>query len=122
MKALRNSVQLIGNLGKDVEIITFDNGGKKANVSLATTNYYKTDKGETKSTTQWHNLVAWGKNAEFMNKILKKGSRVAIHGSLSYRTYEDKSGNKRSVTEILVSEFANMSSEAKQEALAPTPF
>lgn len=123
MQALANSVNLIGNLGRNVEVINFDNGHKKANVSIATSSYYKTDKGETKQVTQWHNLVAWGKNAELMKKVLTKGSRVAITGSLSYRSYEDKQGVKRNVAEVQVTDFLRMSTvESKPTAEAPVPF
>lgn len=123
MKALINSVNLIGNLGRDVEVVNFDNGGKKASVSLATSQYYKNAKGETQTQTQWHTLVAWGKNAELMKRALSKGSKVAISGSLTYRNYEDKTGVKRNVTEILVADFIKMTVPAvKEQVEAPVPF
>lgn len=123
MKALINSVNLIGNLGKDVEVINFDNGGKKANVSLATSHKFTNAKGETQTRTQWHNLVAWGKNAELMKRALSKGAKVAVSGSIMYRNYEDKSGIKRNVTEILVADFIKMTSASvKPEIAAPAPF
>ena len=110
MSILGNSVQLIGHLGKDVEIKTFNSGSKKASFSLATTEYYKNQKGETVKNTQWHNIVAWGNTAEAMQKSLTKGSKVAIHGVLSHRIYEDKAGVKRSLTEINTNEFYKISS------------
>jgi single-strand DNA-binding protein len=105
MKSLNNSVNLIGNLGQDVSVLTFKSGTKKANVSLATTSYYKTANGETKKETQWHNIVAWGLQAELMSKALKKGNMVAIKGSLQYRAYENKEGQEVKTTEVLVDEF-----------------
>ena len=111
MNSLKNNVQLIGNLGRDVELITFENGMQKANLRLATNDYYKNNDGEKVQQTEWHNLVAWGKRAELMSKILKKGSEVAIQGKLTHRSYEDKEGAKRSVSEIVVQEFLKITKE-----------
>lgn len=108
MQVLKNSVHLIGNLGRDVEIRSFESGSKKASLTLATTEYYKNSKGELVKKTQWHNLVAWGKNAEAMAKVLTKGSLVAVAGSLSNRAYTDSSGQTRYITEVLVSEFMKL--------------
>lgn len=108
MQVLKNSVQLIGNLGREVEIRSFESGSKKASLTLATTEYYKNNKGELVKNTQWHNLVAWGKNAETMAKVLTKGSLVAVAGSLSNRSYTDSSGQTRYITEVLVSEFMKL--------------
>ncbi|MBK8698156.1 MAG: single-stranded DNA-binding protein [Saprospiraceae bacterium] len=121
MNTLKNAVQLIGNLGRDVEVIEFDSGNKKATFSLATTESYKNNKGEQVKTTQWHNIIAWGKNAELMAKSLVKGSKVAVQGMISYRNFADKSGSNRQVTEIVVSEFMKIGDNLKgvQE---PKPF
>jgi single-strand DNA-binding protein len=116
MQVLKNSVQLIGNLGKDVEIRSFDSGSKKATLALATTEYYKNNKGELVKNTQWHNLVAWGKNAEMMAKVLTKGSMVAVAGSLSNRSYTDSSGQTRYITEVLVSEFMKLDKSGNKES------
>lgn len=105
MRALRNSVQLIGNTGKEVELKTFDSGSKKASVSFATTNYYKNTKGELVTQTQWHNLVAWGRNAELLDKVVKVGDQLIIKGSINYRSYDDNNGITRQITEILVDDF-----------------
>ena len=105
MSILGNSVQLIGHLGKDVEIKTFNTGSKKASFTLATTEVYKNPKGELVKNTQWHNIIAWGNTAEAMQKNLTKGSKVAILGTISYRVYEDKAGVKKSITEINTNEF-----------------
>ena len=104
MKTLKNSVQLIGHLGKDPEVKTF--GDKmKAAFSIATSETYKNAKGEKVEDTQWHNLVIWGKLAEMAGKYLKKGSEVAIEGKLVHRVYETDKGEKRYITEINVNEF-----------------
>ena len=103
MNALRNKVQLIGNLGMDPEIKVI-NENKLAKVSIATNESYKNAKGELIKETQWHNLIAWGKTADIMDKYLKKGSEVAIEGKLINRNYTDKEGVKRYVTEIQVNE------------------
>jgi single-strand DNA-binding protein len=105
MQVLKNNVQLIGNLGQDVQMINFDSGSKKANVTLATTDYYKNKNGEMVKQTQWHRLVAWGSKAELMARLLQKGSKVAISGSIEYKNYTDKSGQERYTTEIKVSDF-----------------
>jgi single-strand DNA-binding protein len=104
MKTLKNSVQLIGHLGKDPEVKTF--GDKmKAAFSIATSETYKNAKGEKVEDTQWHNLVIWGKLAETAGKYLKKGSEVAIEGKLVHRVYETDKGEKRYITEINVNDF-----------------
>jgi single-strand DNA-binding protein len=104
MNALRNKVQLIGNLGMNPEVKVLDGGKKLAKMSIATNESYKNAKGELVKETQWHNLVAWGKTADIIEKYLKKGSEVAIDGKLMSRTYTDKEGTKRYVTEIQVNE------------------
>ena len=102
---VRNNVQLIGNLGKDVEIKKFDSGKIKAKISLATSDFYKNDKGEKVQETEWHNIVAWGKVAENMNTILSKGSEVLIKGKIQSRSYKDKEDNAKYITEIVASDF-----------------
>jgi len=105
MNSIRNQVQLIGHLGQDAELIKFENGSTKVNASIATKESYKNKKGEKVEETQWHNLVGWGKTAEIMGTYFKKGKQVAISGKLCHRTYEDKNGNTRNVSEIQVNEF-----------------
>lgn len=113
MNTLKNAVQLIGNLGKDVEFTEFSSGNKRAAFSLATTESYKNNQGEQVKNTQWHNVIAWGKNAELMAKILTKGNKVAVTGTLSYRSYQDKAGQNRQITEIVVSEFMKIGDNPK---------
>jgi single-strand DNA-binding protein len=108
MNDLRNNVQLIGNLGKDVEFKQLDNGNSIARVTLATKEVYKKTDGFKHVETQWHQLVGWGKVAEIMNVLLKKGREVAIKGKLTHRSYDDKDGNKRYRSEVVVNEFMLM--------------
>ncbi len=103
--SLRNSVSLIGFTGKEVEMISFENGNVKANVSLATNDHYINAKGEKVEETQWHSLVAFGKTAEILQKYVTKGKEIAIEGKLMYRSYDDKDGVKRYITEIKVDEI-----------------
>ncbi|MGB5204145.1 single-stranded DNA-binding protein [Eudoraea sp.] len=105
MNALRNKVQLIGNLGQDPEIVNLDNGGKLAKFSVATNEIYKNNKGEKVTDTQWHNVVAWGKTAEIVENYLAKGNEVAVEGKLIHRSYENKEGEKRYITEIKCNEL-----------------
>lgn len=118
MKAMNNSVNLIGNLGKDVEILDLSNGKKKAVFSLATTSYFKNPKGDLDKDTQWHNVIAWGKNAELMAKSLAKGNKVVISGSIKYRSYEDKTGATKYTTEIIADSFMKMEAAEKSQPTA----
>ena len=104
MNTLRNKVQLIGNLGNDPEVITLDSGKKLAKFSLATNEYYTDADGQKQTKTQWHNLVAWNKTAELIEKYVNKGKEIAIEGKLTNRSWDDKEGNKRYFTEVVVNE------------------
>ncbi len=104
MKSLRNSVQLIGNLGKDPEVKEFG-AKKKASFSIATKESYKNAKGEKVEDTQWHNVVIWGKLADVAAQYLRKGSEVCVEGKLVHRNYETDKGDKRYITEINVNDF-----------------
>ena len=104
MSNLRNSVQLIGRLGQDPELRTFESGKTKATFSLATSDKYKNQKGEKVEETQWHNLVVWGRLAEIAGQYLKKGSEVAIEGKLVHRAY-DANGEKKYFTEVSVNDL-----------------
>jgi single-strand DNA-binding protein len=105
MYALKNKVQLIGNLGNAPEVKTLESGKKMARFNVATNEIYRNTKGEKVTETQWHNLVAWGKIAEIVEKFLTKGKEVAIEGKLINRSYNDKDGNKKYITEIQVNEL-----------------
>lgn len=100
MNNLRNNVQLVGNIGKAPEIILLDSGKKMAKFSLATKEFFKDSKGEKQTETQWHNLVAWGRQAELIEHYLKPGQKITVEGKLMNRTYETKSGEKRTKAEI----------------------
>jgi len=113
MNTIKNQVQLIGNVGKDVEIRKIPNGSSVANFTLATNDYYKNNKGEKVQDTQWHNIVMWGKQAELASEMLKKGSSVLVQGKLMYRSYEDAEGNKKYICEIKASAFNKMSAAEK---------
>ncbi len=116
MNALRNKVQLIGNLGNAPEIKTLENGKKMARFSVATHEIYRNAKGEKITETQWHNLVAWGKLADLAEKYLTKGKEVAIEGKLIYRNYNDKDGNKKYINEIQVNEILLIGAKASTES------
>ena len=105
MSTLRNKVQLIGHVGNDPEIKTFDGGKKLAKLNVATNESYKNDKGEKVEETQWHSLIAWGKTADIIEKYVVKGKEIAIEGKLTNRSYEDKNGEKRYVTEVVIDEL-----------------
>lgn len=111
MKTLRNKVMLIGNAGNQPEIKTFDNNRKMARLSLATSDYFKNAKGERTTETTWHTLVGWGTTAELMERLIQKGTQVAIEGKLVNRSYNDKDGNKKYVTEIQVNDFVLVGSK-----------
>jgi single-strand DNA-binding protein len=105
MYAMTNKVQLIGNLGKDPEIKTTESGKKLARFSVATHESYQNANGEKVKETQWHTLVAWGKTAQIVEKYLNKGSEVAVEGKLVSRSYTDKAGAKKYITEVQVNEI-----------------
>jgi single-strand DNA-binding protein len=115
MNNLRNSVRLIGNLGGTPEIKELSGGKKLAKISIATTEKYKDSDGKQVSETQWHNLVVWGKQAEFVEKYLEKGNEVAVEGKLLNRSYTDKEGHKKYISEISVNEIMKVGSPRKKD-------
>ena len=116
MYALKNKVQLIGHVGNQPDTRTTEAGKKWSRFSVATNEVYRNAQGEKVTETQWHNLIAWGKVAEIAEKFLHKGSEVAIEGKLINRSYTDKEGVKKYVTEVQVNEVLLLGSkpEAKQ--------
>ena len=111
-----NRITLLGNTGKDVEVVTFDNGNKIAKVSLATTEYWKDKQsGEKKSHTEWHNLIFNGKMVDTAEKFVKKGDKLYVEGKISYRNYE-KDGVKTYFTEISVREMKFLGSKPTNSA------
>ena len=105
MTTLRNSVQLIGRLGNDPETKTFGDNKTMVKFPFATSSYYKDKAGERVDETQWHNIVAFGNTATIAEKYLKKGQEVAISGKITYRSWDDKDGNKKYMTEIIANEI-----------------
>jgi len=101
---MRNRVQLIGHVGNDPEIKNLDGGKKVANFTIATNDSYKNEKGEKVEQTEWHKVVAWGKTAEIIEKYVTKGKEIAIDGKLTHRSYEDKNGEKRYITEVVAND------------------
>lgn len=96
-----NKVMVIGNLGKDPEIRVIPSGAKVANFSIATTESYTGKDGQKQDKTEWHNIVMWRGLAEIAEKYLRKGSQVYVEGKLSTRSWDDQSGNKKYITEII---------------------
>ena len=105
MNAIKNKVQLIGHVGQEPEIKTFDGGKKVANITIATNESYTNNKGEKVENTEWHRITAWGKVADIIEKYVIKGKEIAIEGKLTHRSYDDKEGNKRYITEIVANEL-----------------
>ncbi len=105
MNSLRNRVQLIGHLGQDPELKTIDSGKKVARFTLATDDGYKNSEGQKVNETTWHNIVAWNGLADLTEKFLKKGRKVAVEGRIVYRSYEDKKGITKYITEIILNDL-----------------
>jgi single-strand DNA-binding protein len=105
MNAMKNKVQLIGNVGQEPEVKTIGEGKKVANITIATNDYYFNDKGDKVEQTEWHRVVAWGKVADIIEKYVTKGKEIAIEGKLTHRSYDDKDGIKRYVTEIVANDI-----------------
>ena len=96
-----NKAILLGNLGKDPEIRRLDDGRAVANFSIATSESYKNKAGERVTNTEWHNIVLWSPLAEIAENYLKKGSQVYIEAKISNRSYEDKDGVKKYISEVV---------------------
>lgn len=105
MNTLRNKVSLIGRLGAQPELVKLESGKALARFSVATNERYKDKEGVWKDNTQWHDVTAWGKNAELVSQLLKKGHEVALDGRLVNSEYEGKNGEKRYATKVELKEF-----------------
>ncbi len=117
-----NKVILIGNLGKDPEITNIGNDVKKAAFSLATSESYKNKEGNKVEQTEWHNVVIWRGLADVAERYLHKGSKIYLEGKIKYRTYDDKEGNKRYITEIVGDTFTMLDSRPNgQDSGSNTP-
>lgn len=110
-----NKAIILGNLGKDPEVRHLDNGRAVANFSLATSETYKNRSGVKVTTTEWHNVVLWTPLAEIAEKYLKKGNQVYIEGKITTRSYEDKEGVKKYITEIVGREMTLLSNRASDD-------
>jgi single-strand DNA-binding protein len=96
-----NKVILIGNLGKDPEVRYTANGKAVARFSLATSEVWNDAEGNRQERTEWHNIIVWGKQGETCGQYLAKGRQAYIEGSIRSRSYDDKNGQKRYITEIV---------------------
>lgn len=112
MNKLKNNVRLMGRVGQNPEIKELAGGRKLAKFSIAINESYKNDAGERITDTQWHNITAWGKQAELVAKLLKKGSELVLEGRLINNSYTDKDGIKRQTTEIVLQEFTLVGKKA----------
>lgn len=101
MKNMKNSVQIIGNVGNTPEIREFKGGKVSARFSVATHESFKNAEGEKVLNTNWHQVVAWGGMADYIAKHVTKGRNIALQGKLSSRSFEDREGNTRHITEII---------------------
>lgn len=115
-----NKVILIGNLGKDPETFTFENGVKKVSFSLATTESYKDKDGNKIDQTEWHNVVLWRGLADVAEKYLSKGNQVYIEGKIKTRAWDDKDGNKRYTTEIYADNMTMLGGRRDDSQAGPT--
>lgn len=119
-----NKVMLIGNVGKDPEVTTFDGGNKVAKFTLATSERYTDKSGQKQEKTEWHNIVAWGNQAEVIEKYVTKGKQLYIEGQITSRQWE-QDGVKRYATDIKLNSFVflgggNGSKEASGENAVAT--
>ncbi|RAK23557.1 single-strand binding protein [Flavobacterium aquaticum] len=105
---MKNRVQLIGHVGQEPEIKNLESG-RVANFTIATNENYTNAKGEKVEQTEWHRVSPWGKTVDIVEKLLTKGSHVAIEGKLTHRSYDDKDGNKRYITEVVANELLLLS-------------
>ena len=118
-----NKVILIGNLGKNPDVVAFPQDRnnesssvvKKASFPLATTEYRKTKDGERVEQTEWHNVVCWRALAEIAERILRKGTQLYVEGKLQTRSWEDKEGNKRYITEVVADNFTVLANKNRPD-------
>ena len=113
--AYMNKVMLIGNVGRDPEVRITTTGTKKVSFSLATSQKYKDVAGEYKEKTQWHNIVCWGKLGDLVEKMVFKGSSLFIEGEITYRKWEDKNGQQKTITEINGNNFQILGAKQNEQ-------
>lgn len=110
-----NIVRLVGNLGHAPEVREVAPGRKVARISLATNESYTNSTGERVTDTQWHTVVAWGRMAEVVERLLAKGSAVIVEGRLSHRSFPDADGLKRHVTEVVLRDLKVLATGQRQQ-------
>ncbi|MEL6391341.1 MAG: single-stranded DNA-binding protein [Bacteroidota bacterium] len=113
---IRNSVQLIGNLGNDPQQYNSKDGTPFVKFSLATNDYYKDKEGNRQTRTEWHTIVAFGKKGEYVMDSLKKGSKIAINGVLRYRSWTDKHEQKRTDATIHLEQYTKLNSDNSSQS------
>ena len=117
-----NKVILVGNVGKAPDVVTFPSDGgtpvKKASFPLATTEKRRNRDNETVEITEWHNVVCWRGLADVAERILTKSAQVYVEGRLQSRSWEDKDGNKRHVTEVVADNLLLLSNRQKSDEAA----
>lgn len=116
-----NKAILVGRLGKDPDLRYTPGGQAVTSFSLATNRYWKNKEGEKQEATTWHNIVAWGKQAETMKEYLSKGKQIFIEGRIDNRSYDDKEGNKRYISEVVVENFRFLDSRESGESAVGAP-
>jgi len=100
-----NKAILVGRLGKDPELKYTQSGTAVANFSLATNRSWKGQDGQRQDETTWHNIVVWGRQAEVIKEYMSKGRQIYLEGRIANRSYDDKDGNKRYISEVVVEQF-----------------
>jgi single-strand DNA-binding protein len=108
-----NKAILIGRLGKDPELRYTQSGSGVATFSLATDRQWKGQDGQKQRETTWHNIVVWGKRAEVVKEYLTKGQQIYIEGRIVNRSYDDKEGNKKYTSEVVLEDFAFLGSRSE---------
>lgn len=111
-----NKVILVGNVGKDPDVRHLEGGTSVASFPLATSETYKNKSGEKVTTTEWHNIVVWRGLADVADKYVKKGSQLYIDGRIRTRSYDDKDGNKRYITEIYADTLRMLGKKSDSDA------
>ncbi|GLR16864.1 single-stranded DNA-binding protein [Portibacter lacus] len=122
MYNLNNSVRLTGHLGKDIEFITLESGAKIAKTTIATNSFYTNKQGEKIQEVEWHNIVAWNKTAELMQRFLKKGSKVTVEGMLKNESYKNKDGEMKYFTNVKINNFNNLTPKEEEVKAEAMPF
>ena len=114
-----NMVILLGHVGKDPELRYTSSGKAVASFSLATSEEWKDGDGQKQSKTEWHNIIVWQKLAEIVGEYVKKGSHVEVVGKLTHRSYDDKNGVKRYVTEVVMDNLVMLDTKGDRTSAAP---